>query len=413
MATGKIGSSGSRRNRAAMLSLLTLLLYALFMHSDIGPWLYDWSKTFADYDARRYLGMSKRYLWQYGHMLFLFLLLVSSRYVFLSNEVPSAYRTCVDKVMVHTFPIFIVHFPLLFFLAAVTDYDRTSTWQQLALLLSVFAISILFGRVCRVFKPRFDAGLKRALAYIDARWPAAAETALPGRAKARSRGPLHITTSHSYALNVVKVVALFCVVLGHFSFREFTSWHIPGFSGHAPRFAVPAFFMMSGYFAMLSLDRSKGSALNAIFKRYWSYYYLIVPMLLVVPILDNIGYASDASVYRYDDYYVFERERGPYGPLHILSSYFNCLLFLNEIWVYDLLGYQRDFAGPRCFSNDPYWFLSYLMPYLALLAVACKVPGRTKYAILAAMSLVIGLPILLLAPVFFSGALAYLIHKRF
>jgi hypothetical protein len=147
--------------------------------------------------------------------------------------------------------------------------------------------------------------------------------------------------------------------------------------------------MMSGYFAMLSLDRSKGSALNAIFKRYWSYYYLIVPMLL------------------------FERERGPYGPLHILSSYFNCLLFLNEIWVYDLLGYQRDFAGPRCFSNDPYWFLSYLMPYLALLAVACKVPGRTKYAILAAMSLVIGLPILLLAPVFFSGALAYLIHKRF
>jgi hypothetical protein len=142
MATGKIGSSGSRRNRAAMLSLLTLLLYALFMHSDIGPWLYDWSKTFADYDARRYLGMSKRYLWQYGHMLFLFLLLVSSRYVFLSNEVPSAYRTCVDKVMVHTFPIFIVHFPLLFFLAAVTDYDRTSTWQQLALLLSVFAVSM-------------------------------------------------------------------------------------------------------------------------------------------------------------------------------------------------------------------------------------------------------------------------------
>ena len=138
-----------------------------------------------------------------------------------------------------------------------------------------------------------------------------------------------------------------------------------------------------------------------------------VPMLLIVPILDNIGYASDAALYRYDDYYVFERERGPYGPLHILSSYFNCLLFLNEIWVYDLLGYQRDFAGPRCFSNDPYWFLSYLMPYLALLAVACKVPGRTKYAILAAMSLVIGPPILLLAPIFFCGALAYLIHKRY
>jgi peptidoglycan/LPS O-acetylase OafA/YrhL len=413
MATGKIETSGSRRNRAVVLSLLTLSLYALFMHSDLGPRLFDWSKTFADYDVRRNLGMSKRYLWQYGHMLFLFLLLVLSRYVFLSDEIASAYRSCVDKVMLHTFPIFILHFPLLFFLAAVTDYDRASNWQQLALLLSVFILCILFGKICRVFKPRYDAGLKRVLAYIDARWPTAGETASAGRSKAHYDTPLDITTAHSYALNVVKIVALFSVVLGHFSFREFTSWHIPGFNGHAPRFAVPAFFMMSGYFAMLSMDRSRGSALSAIVKRYWSYYYLIVPMLLIVPIMDNIGYAYDAAVYRYDEYYVFERERGPYGLLHIVSSYVNCLLFLNEIWIYDLVGYEREFGGPRCFSNDPYWFLSYLMPYVALLAVTCRVPGRAKYAILAAMITVIGPPILLLSPVFFAGALAYLIHKRY
>lgn len=413
METGSIEIGGLRRERAVVLSLLTLILYALFMYSDVGPRLFEWSKTFADYDIRRYLGMSKRYLWQYGHMLFLFLLLLLSRYVFLSQEIASAYRWCVDKAMLHTFPIFILHFPLLFFLVAVTDYNRTSNWQQLALLISVFALCILFGKVCRIFKPRFDAGLKRGLAVIEARWPAADQTDAAARPKAPAYKPLDITTSHSYALNVVKIVALLCVVFGHFSFQEFTSWRIPGFHGHAPRFAVPAFFMMSGYFAMLSLDRSKGGALSAIFKRYWSYYYLIVPMLLIVPILDNIGYAYDAALYHYDDYYVFERERSPYGLWDILSSDFNCLLFLNELWIYDLVGYQRDFAGPRCFSNDPYWFLSYLMPYVALLAVGCRVAGRAKYAILAAMILVIGPPMLLLAPVFFCGALAYLIHKRY
>ena len=52
------------------------------------------------------------------------------------------------------------------------------------------------------------------------------------------------------------------------------------------------------------------------------------------------------------------------------------------------------------------------MPYAALLVVACKVAGRAKYAILAAMMLLIGPPILLLAPLFFSGTFAYLIHKR-
>jgi len=409
METQKIEISGLRRSRAVLLSLLTLLLYAWFMHSVIGPRLFDWSKTFASHDIRQYLGMSKRYLWQYGHMLFLFLLLVLSRYVFLSDEIASSYRKCVDMVMVHTFPIFILHFPLLFFLAAVTDYDRASNWQQLALLLSIVALCILFGKICRVLKPSYDAGLKRGLAFTAARWSAPASPT----SAVRAGTPLTITVSHSYALNVVKVVAMFCVVLGHFSFHEFMSWRIPGFDGHAPRFAVPAFFMMSGYFAMLSIDRSRANTLSVIFKRYWSYYYLIVPMLLIVPIMDNVGYAYDAAVYRYDEYYVFQTERGPYGLLHILSTYFNCLLFLNEIWIYDLLGYEHEFGGPRCFSNDPYWFLSYLMPYVALLAVACRVPGRAKYAILAAMIVVIGPPIMLLSPVFFAGALAYLIHKRY
>ena len=62
-----IETRGLRQRWAVTLLLVTLFFYALFMTSDIGPQLYAWSKTFASYDFRQYLGMSKRYLWQYGH----------------------------------------------------------------------------------------------------------------------------------------------------------------------------------------------------------------------------------------------------------------------------------------------------------------------------------------------------------
>ncbi|MEE9269012.1 MAG: acyltransferase family protein [Candidatus Krumholzibacteria bacterium] len=410
-------ADGPRRSGALLFLLVTLFFYALFLYFDLGNQWYEWSKTLAPYEIRQHLGMSKRFLLQYGHIFFLFLLLLVSKYIFTTDRIGPLYRKSVDKLMVHVFPIFILHFPLLFFLAAVTDYDRTSNWQQIALLVSVLTLCILFGRICAASKPRYDAGLKRGLVVLDARWPGAQAgrsrgATVPDAAARRQGGPLSLTVSHSYALNMVKIVATLCVVFGHFSFQEFTSWNIPGFPGHAPRFAVPAFFMLSGYFAMLSIDWAGGGTAALIFKRYWSYYYLIVPMVLAVPILDSIGYSFDAAVYRYDDYYLFEEVRRPYGLLDLIVTIPNCLLYLNEIWIYNLLGFEREFGGARCFSNDPYWFLCYLMPYAALLVVACKVAGRAKYAILAAMMLLIGPPILLLAPLFFSGTFAYLIHKR-
>ena len=67
----------------------------------------------------------------------------------------------------------------------------------------------------------------------------------------------------------------------------------------------------------------------------------------------------------------------------------------------------------RAFSNDSYWFLCYLMPFTALLAVMLKVEGWRKYLWLVVLAVFFGPPILMLAPLFFSGCLAYLIHKRF
>ena len=60
-----------------------VMVFSLF---DTHSRLYAFSKEIASYEYRQYLGNSKRYLPQYLHMLFLFLILVVSRYVFLSNN---------------------------------------------------------------------------------------------------------------------------------------------------------------------------------------------------------------------------------------------------------------------------------------------------------------------------------------
>ena len=56
-----------------LLMLAVLAGYiGVFVTFDAQMGLYKLSKMFAEHDYRQYLGMSKRYLPQYAHMLFLF-----------------------------------------------------------------------------------------------------------------------------------------------------------------------------------------------------------------------------------------------------------------------------------------------------------------------------------------------------
>ena len=66
----------------------------------------------------------------------------------------------------------------------------------------------------------------------------------------------------------------------------------------------------------------------------------------------------------------------------------------------------------RAFSNDSYWFLCYLMPFTAMLVVMRKLRGAAKYLCLIGLMALFGPPMLMLAPLFFAGCLAYLIHRQ-
>ncbi len=392
------------RKTAIVLSVVIFAVYCVYVYSGAGQALYEWSKTFAPYSIRQYLGMSKRYLLQYGHIVFLFLLLVLSRSIFLSQDSLRIYGPALRWINKYSIAIFLFHFPILFFIVAVTPYDRTNPFHEIGLLVATIGLACLLGRICFHFKPFFDRLQKQVMTALDRRFPR------PEGLKT-STVPLSITKSHSELLTLAKLVATMCVVLGHYSFDTFTSFKIPGFNGSAPRFAVPMFFMISGYFLMMSIDRSRSGYMAVTAKRAFSLYYVVIPMLFVTLLLDNIGYRANAVVYEFSDYYILEHPRRPYVPSEILVIFLSSITYLNESWIFNLLNLYPELGGMRAFSNDPFWFMCYLIPFSAILAVYRLTNQPQTLLLLVLLCLVIGPPVLMLAPLFFSGSLAYSIHK--
>ena len=430
---------------ALILSGCVFAAYCWFVLGDYGQELYAWSKTFAPHSVRQYLGMSKRYLLQYGHMVFLFPLLVLSRYIFLSDR--SALMVGPVKFLrTYSTAIFLFHFPILFFLVAVTDYDPESLLHQLALFFGTLSLSVIFGRLCFALKPSFDRMQKKLTAKLEKGFPRSSET---------SGAVTHVqlTRSHSEFLDLVKIVAMMCVFLGHFSFSTFSTVEVPGFNGAAPRFAVPTFFMISGYFLMLSIDRSKSGAISTIAKRGFGLYYIVLPMLAVTIALDTIGGNASPSTYHYSEYYSgvplqdatllnelssWFREffgivsisdpagvsatvsdhhpaagfKRPYSLSEIVLVSISSLAYFNESWLFDLTGMHTLHGGMRAFSNDPFWFMCYLIPFSVILIIVRLIASPFRYVALGIWILLIGPPVLMLAPLFFLGSFAYLIHKH-
>ena len=210
----------------------------------------------------------------------------------------------------------------------------------------------------------------------------------------------------------MRFVATLSIAFGHYNFDQFSSFEIPGFD-HWRRWAVPFFFMISGYFAMLSVDRSSGSALYDVVRRGTGIWYLALPMLLIVPLLDHIGFQADSWLYFLHSKFVSEEAGGPADLATYLITLVNSLLFLNESWIYKLMGLGLHQTGLRAFSNDSYWFLCYLIPFTVMMIVMRKVAGWQKYFWLFLLVALFGPPMMMLAPLFFAGCLAYLIHKRY
>ena len=110
---------------------VTFFVYVFFNYYQVPVQLYAWSKTLASYDYRQYLGMSKRWAMQYGHLVFVFIFLVMSRYIFVSNSTSEGLSKFIKQIVRYTLPIFLFHFPLLYFFTAITEHDPSDPLDQI------------------------------------------------------------------------------------------------------------------------------------------------------------------------------------------------------------------------------------------------------------------------------------------
>tara|TARA_R110002110_G_scaffold397013_2_gene612133 strand:+ start:1754 stop:3010 length:1257 start_codon:yes stop_codon:yes gene_type:complete len=410
----QISSQQGRRSSALIAVPLICAGYWWYLVSGSDVELYEYSKSLASYDYRQHLGLSKRFLLQYGHMVFLFSLLVCTKYIFTGNRFSQRQSAMITTAAAYTVPVFIFHFLFLYFIAAITRHDPASDFSQSLLLGLTVTASLTAGKACLLMKPRFDMIKRRYLDHINQR----DNPSDPGSGPAVRDDAMMMAQTQSDVMNIVKILAMAAIFLGHFSFDVFSSWKMPGFDGNAPRFAVPAFFMISGYLAMLSVDRTVGNITKVIVKRYWSLIYLVAPMLLLTPVLDAVGFSLDPGLY--DRVVYFDIEKGRLPALlsgidalwRVPFTWVTSLLYLNEIWLFNLAGLNPLLGGVHSFSNEAFWFLCYLMPFQFILIIVRLASGWQRWISLIMVVALCGPPLLLLAPLFFSGSLAYIIHKH-
>ncbi len=151
-------SRGRTRQLAVGVFVLAGVVWLLLEMSTVGPDVYRWSKTLASYDIRQYMGMSKRFLWQWTYIPIIFSFLVTSKYIF-TGSVAHAFKSRVQTVSKYGFPVFAFHFTTMyFFQALIPNYQATyKSADPYIMAFGSLAVSIVCGVCCfRYVKPLTD-----------------------------------------------------------------------------------------------------------------------------------------------------------------------------------------------------------------------------------------------------------------
>ena len=115
-----------------------------------------------------------------------------------------------------------------------------------------------------------------------------------------------------------------------------------GYSGGARVFAPFRGAGFLHYFRLSSpccpLDRTKDGLAVALFKRYWALAYVVVPMLVIVPVLDHIGFLTNQELYRMHFRFPEKTMGGPESFAEFSVIFLSSMLYLNEILIFKLTG---------------------------------------------------------------------------
>jgi peptidoglycan/LPS O-acetylase OafA/YrhL len=192
----------------------------------------------------------------------------------------------------------------------------------------------------------------------------------------------------SVYLDLLRAIAAFIVLLSHFAYPRFTGGdYLVIRDLNLGSDAVVVFFVLSG-FVIAHTSRVKDLNLKAyLFSRATRIYSVAIPAVLVAFLFDRFG--ASVSPESYQGWW--------YHPTNLGQTLFYGLTFSGE-WSQ---------IGFRLGTNGPYWSLSYEVAYYLLFGMAFYLSGMQRVVLLVLTTLIFGIKILALAPVWLLGMLAY------
>ncbi|RVU32252.1 acyltransferase family protein [Neptunomonas marina] len=187
----------------------------------------------------------------------------------------------------------------------------------------------------------------------------------------------------SVYLDLVRFSAAIAVFISHVpAFAGGWLWQLSGF-GHE---AVVIFFVLSGFVISYVVFDRKENAQKYTISRLSRIYSVAIPAIIITAVLYYVGQSLNPEAF----YSLGEEKPNP------LLTLFSALTFTNQSWI----------ATP-ILSNLPYWSLGYEVLYYIFFGVLVYTKGKSRIALLALITLVMGLSILLYLPIWLAGVFCF------
>lgn len=192
----------------------------------------------------------------------------------------------------------------------------------------------------------------------------------------------------SLILDAVRLLAAVTVFAGHFGTQRISGGLLYQAEWLGP-VAVDVFFVLSGFVvADATARRLAAGPVDYAMRRAARILSEVVPALALTLLCDFVGLRVDPDLFG----------RVPrFDPAQLAVGYLASAAFVHEVW----------FLALQPGSNVPYWSLGFEVWYYAAFGVAVFARGWRRVAGLGVIAAVVGPKVLLLAPVWLFGVMAW------
>ncbi len=193
-----------------------------------------------------------------------------------------------------------------------------------------------------------------------------------------------MTRGFSIYLDAVRFLASVLVLFSHVAYPRYSNGDLAWMRElNLGSDAVILFFVLSGFVIAYTTDAKQRTGASYAKARMSRLYSVLIPTLVVTLVCDLIGRSINPEAYQ--------------------GWWYNGEAIGEQLWR--ALTFSTQAAGDniRVGTNGPFWSVAYEAWYYAAFGLAMFTRGWLRMALLGAVTLLAGLPVLLLAPCWLAG----------